>query len=122
MKKVCYLLFFMLSLTFANNNATLSNIDPQVGDVLIINKTDANGYKYIFFPKLNFIVKKGGLASYNIVEGNHAVIKKVEFNENGDTYVYLERMNGQKFFGHLKEVKANYTKALDSGEISKLKN
>ena len=82
MKKVCYLLFFMLSLTFANNNATLSNIDPQVGDVLIINKTDANGYKYIFFPKLNFIVKKGGLASYNIVEGNHAVIKKVEFNMN----------------------------------------
>lgn len=122
MKTVCYLLFFMFSLTFANNNLTLSNNDPQVGDVLIINETNANGYKYIFFPKLNFIVKKGGLASYNMVEGNHAVIKKVESNENGDTYVFLERKNGQKFFGCLKVVKADFTKALNSGEISKLKN
>lgn len=122
MKKVCYLLFFTFSLAFAHNNLTLSNNDPQVGDVLIINKTNANGYKYIFFPKLNFIVKRGGLASYSIVEGNHAVINKVESDENGDTYVYLERRNGQKFFGCLKEVKADFKKALNSGEISILKN
>jgi hypothetical protein len=111
----------MFSLSFANNNATLNNNDPQVGDVLIINKPNANGYKYIFFPKLNFITKKGGLANYNIIEGNHVVIKKVETNINGDAYVYLERKNGKKFFGCLKEVKANFTKSLNSGEMSLLK-
>ncbi|MGZ0017082.1 hypothetical protein [Yeosuana sp. AK3] len=121
MKKVCYLLFFMVSLTYANHNLSLNNNDPQVGDVLILNKTNATGYKYIFFPKLNVIAKKGGLANYHIVEGNHAVIKKVETNENGDTFVHLERMNSKKFFSCLKRVKANYKKSLEHGEMSLLK-
>ncbi|GGK28373.1 hypothetical protein GCM10007962_23310 [Yeosuana aromativorans] len=121
MKKICYCLFLLASITLANNNIDLSNSDPQVGDVLIINKTNANGYKHIFFPNLNIISKRGGLANYNIVEGNHAIIKKVETNKIGDVYVHLVRKNGKKFFGCIKKVRANYTKSLESGELSILK-
>lgn len=122
MKQVCYLLFFVASMAFASNNPSHLKNEPQIGDVLIINKTNANGYQHIYFPKLNFIAKKGGIANYHIVEGNHAVIKNVEINQNGDTIVYLERKNHKKFFGCLNEVKANYTKSLENGEMSLLKN
>jgi hypothetical protein len=115
-------MFLIVGLSFANNTPLKNFNDPQIGDVIIINQTNANGYKYIFFPKLNFIVKKGGIGNYNLVEHTHAIIKKVEKNENGDIFVILKRKNDKKFFGSVKSVKANYTKALNAGEISKTTN
>lgn len=118
MRKICYLLFFAFSLSFANNNPFPNQNEPQVGDVLVINTPSGSDYNHIFFPKLNIIAKKGRVANYKSVHGNHVVVKEVITNSNGNTYVILEKKDNTQFFGFVKKVKANYTKSLNAGEIS----
>ncbi|WP_445957148.1 hypothetical protein [Yeosuana sp.] len=124
MKKICILLFLISGFTFAYNAEVLKPElnEPKVGDVLVINESSGNTYNHIFFPKLNFIVKRGGQATYKSVHGNYVIIKNVTKKENGDIYVVLEKKNGGKFFSYLKKVKANYTKSLNSGEMSLIRS
>lgn len=120
MKKICYLLFFAIGFAYANDSNPLMNNqnEPLVGDVLVINATSNTNYNHIDFPKLNVIVKKGGLATYKPVHGNHVVIKEVETNKDGNVNVVLEKKDGSKFFGFVKQVKADYNKSISSGELS----
>lgn len=116
MKKICLLLFLAFGVSFANNNPLNQN-NPQVGDVLVINASGSK-YNHIDFPKLNIIAKRGKVANYKSVHGNEVVVKEVINEANGNTYVILEKKDNTKFFGFLNEVKANYEKSLNSGEIS----
>jgi hypothetical protein len=122
MKKLIYLLFLVCAISFANTSTASNpiNNDPNVGDVLKINKPKNMSYKHIDFPKLNFIVKRGGLPNYNSVYRELVIVKKV-IDKNGDIHVVLERKDGKKFFGYLKQVTANYTESLDAGELVKVK-
>ncbi|WP_100613024.1 hypothetical protein [Confluentibacter lentus] len=121
MKKICLLLLFAVSVSFANNNTFPNQNEPKVGDVLVINNPSGTEYNHISFPKLNMIAKRGKVANYKSVHGNHVVVKEVITKSNGNTYVVLEKKDNTQFFGFLKEVKANYTKSLNSGEISVVK-
>ncbi|ALJ03916.1 hypothetical protein APS56_01565 [Pseudalgibacter alginicilyticus] len=118
MKKLCLLLLLATSFTFANNSNPQNT--PQIGDVLVINAPSNNAYKHVDFPKLNTIVKRGGIATYKGVIGKHVVVKKVNTQNDGSTEVVLESKNKDKFFRFLKTVKADYHKSLESGEISKI--
>jgi|SRR5690606_13178054 len=118
MKKISFLLFLVFGLSFANNNTFPNQNEPKVGDVLVINNPSGTEYNHISFPKLNFIAKRGKVANYKSVYGNHVVVKEVLTKPNGNTYVVLEKKDNSKFFGYLKEVKANYAKSLNAGEIS----
>ena len=122
MKKMLLLLLLVTGYTFANdlNIVDFDNNEPKVGDILIINATSNTKYNHISFPKLNTIVKRGGLTNYKTVHGQKVIIKKVIDNKNGSTTVVLESKDKTKFFGFLKSVKANYHKSLDSGELSKV--
>lgn len=117
MKKIALLMFLAFGVSFANNNVLPSQNNPQVGDILIINPAGSD-YKHIAFPKLNFIAKRGKIANYKSVHGNHVVVKEVITESNGNTYVVLEKKDNTRFFGFLNEVKANYEKSLNAGEIS----
>lgn len=121
MKKLSFALLFVFGVSFANNTNpnTLPQSEPKVGDVLVVNATSNTKYNHVFFPKLNFIVKKGNLATYKPVHGTEVVVKDVE-NKNGNTYVILEKKDNSKFFGYVKQVKANYSGSLNSGELSKM--
>jgi len=122
MKNICFILFLSFSFAFANNSNTLienQNV-PNVGDVLVINPTSNTNYNHIDFPELNIIVKKGGLANYKSVHGNHVVVKDVQTNTDGNVHVVLEKKDNTTFFGITKQVKADYNKAISSGELSKL--
>ncbi|MFC4721663.1 hypothetical protein ACFO5O_05000 [Geojedonia litorea] len=121
MKKV----FLFITLVFiANGYATNSqqSVDdlPKIGDVLIIKEPSKQSYSHIDFPKLNFIVKRGGVANYDSVLGEHVVVKDVSTKNDGTIYVKLEAKSGKKFFGFLKQVNANYEQAIKSGELSTL--
>ncbi|OYX24192.1 MAG: hypothetical protein B7Z06_09190 [Flavobacteriales bacterium 32-35-8] len=118
MKKICLLLLFAVSVSFANNNTLPNQNEPKVGDVLVINTPSGTEYNHISFPKLNMIAKRGKVANYKSVHGNQVVVKEVITKSNGNTYVVLEKKDNTQFFGFLKEVKANYTKSLNAGEIS----
>jgi hypothetical protein len=123
MKKILYLLCFVYGVSFATTqpNINFKNNDPKVGDVLKIKQPKTVSFKHIDFPRLNFIVKRGGLANYKSVYDELVVVKKVTDN-NGNIHVTLERKNGKKFFGYLKQVNANYTASIEAGEIAKVKH
>ena len=122
MKKICFILLLTFGFTYANDSGPLNitQNEPVVGDILVINATSNTNYNYIDLPKLNVIVKKGGLATYKPVHGNHVVIKDVKTKTDGKVQVILEKKDNTKFFGITKHVKADYNKAISSGELSRL--
>ena len=121
MKKFSFILFLVFGLTFANNQKpiTVKQNLPKVGDVLIVNATSNTKYNHVYFPKLNFLVKKGKLATYKPIHGVKVVVKEV-INKNDNVYVVLEKKDNTKFFDYQKQVKANYTNSINSGELSKI--
>ncbi len=109
-----FLFFFGLILTV---NSQQQMTEPAIGDVLVINAPNGSTYNHVFLPKLNFMVKRGKIASYKSIFETRVVIKDLE-TKNGSTYAILQKESGKKFFGYLSKVRANYTKALSSGELS----
>lgn len=91
---------------------------PKVGDVLEISEPYAQTFNHIFFPKTNILKKRGHMSGYKSVYGEEVVVSEIETKDDGTTYVILKKKDDTKFFGYLSEVKANYSKSLDSGELS----
>lgn len=116
MKKLTFTLFLLM--TFLTLSAQES---PKIGDKLIIKEPSGPSYNHIAFPKLNFIVKRGKIANYKSVYDNEVVVREILAKDNGNTYVILEKKDGDKFFGFLTKVKANYNLAIDTGELSLMK-
>ena len=118
MKKIILFLGLLFSgFGFAFNGQTQDDL-PKIGDVLIINEPTGQTYDHIKFPKLNIIVKRGGLANYKSVYGETVIVKNVMTKKDGKIYVQVESQKGKKFFGFLKTVNADYNKAITSGEMS----
>ena len=118
MKKIILFVGLLFSgLGFALNGQTQDDL-PKIGDILIINEPTGQAYDHIKFPKLNIIVKRGGIANYKSVYGETVIVKNVMTKENGKVFVQLESQNGKKFFGFLKTVNADYNNAIASGEMS----
>ncbi|WP_339894153.1 hypothetical protein [uncultured Algibacter sp.] len=120
MKNLLYLIVFVCGVSYAATNPEIiNNNDPKVGDVLKIKTPKSVSFKHINFPRLNFIVKRGGLANYKSVYGELVIVKEVT-DKNGVIQVLLERKDGKKFFRYLKQVTANYTESIAAGEIVKV--
>lgn len=120
MKTLYFTFIAILSFSMASwgvNELPTQN-EPKVGDILIIKKNKGETYNYIDFPRLNFLVKRGSLASYKSVYNLEVVVTEVLENKYGRIDVKLERVDGKKFFKHKKWVTANYEKALSSGELN----
>ena len=111
---IAILSFLMVS--WGNNELPVQN-KPKVGDILVINKNKGEKYNHIDFPRLNFLVKRGSIASYKSVHNLEVIVTEVLENKYGRIDVKLERADGKKFFNHKNSVLANYEKALSSGEL-----
>ncbi|EDP70156.1 hypothetical protein FBALC1_11502 [Flavobacteriales bacterium ALC-1] len=117
MKNIFYVLLLLgFSMTISAQD------QPKVGDELVIEKTSAQRYTYIKFPKLNILSKRGKVANYKSVYKNSVVIDEIVTKENEPTYVILKKKDGTKFFGYLAKVKANYAEAIHAGELSKVQS
>nr|WP_321234123.1 hypothetical protein [uncultured Psychroserpens sp.] len=108
----------LIALFIAICTISYSQEQPKVGDVLEINKPYAQTFNHINFPKANILIKRGKVANYNSIYGNQVVISEIKTKNDGTTYVVLKKNDGTKFFGYLNEVKANYNKSLQSGELT----
>jgi hypothetical protein len=115
-KYIVILLLGMTMFTFQAQTETIQK-EVKIGDILYIGKSVTYGYRYIDFPKANFIIKRGGIANYNILKGEKVVVTEIAQNKKGKTEVTLERKNGRKFFRNFKSVNADIEKALASGEL-----
>lgn len=91
--------------------------DVKVGDVLEIGKPESKTYRHIDFPRANFIIKRGGIANYEAVEGEKVVVTSIQEKKNGTTQIKLKRTDGGRFFGSHKVVSADIKEALASGEL-----
>ena len=107
-----YIVPFLFSGVFLNAQENIN-----VGDVLEIGSPEARTYKYIDFPRANFIIKRGGIANYKDLKGQKVVVTAIEEKKDGAKEIKIKKENGSLFFGSHTVVAANYRKALETGEL-----
>lgn len=112
MKKLPSVLIAALTLFSVNAQG------PKEGDVLRISPNDVLTYDHIEVPKKNFIIKRGGLAHMDQIEGAQVVISKIVVRQ-GKKVAILRRKDGKKFFNVYKTLTAELDGALNSGELVK---
>jgi hypothetical protein len=110
------LLFILLLLGFGFS--AMAQDQPKVGDVLEINEPYGQKFNHVNFPKVNTLIKRGKVGNYNSVYGDQVIVSEVNTKKDGSTYVILKKKDDTKFFGYLKDVKANYQAAVESGELT----
>ena len=95
-----------------------NSYDLKLGDILEIN-TDSNmPFDHIYFPKPNFIIKRGGIANYKVLNGIKVQIEEISEN----SIMRLKPLNGKKFFNTYSYVEAHLEKAIENKELKFLSN
>ena len=118
--KLFSIVFFMIcGLVSYQVNATNIDNNPEIGDRLLIQSPENTTYTALNMPKLNFVVKKGGVANYKSVQNTLVEVVKISKNKKGESVVTLQRVDGAKILGLKKSVSANYDQALQLGELQK---
>lgn len=116
MKKYLVTTVFALIATFSIN-AQKTIINVKKGDLLEIIKPSSNEFKHINFPKKNFIIKRGGIASDKLVNGEKVVVTKVTKEKDGSTTIIIKPSDGSRFYKAISSVSVAFEKAIESGEI-----
>ena len=115
MKKTLIFATFALMGYFVS--AQVSTSDVEIGDILTINKPKTADYQHIYFPRKNFIYKRGAIPTYKGIYNEEVEVINVQYSSKGDAIVTLKRTDGNKFFRFFPTVKANFDKAVKSGEL-----
>lgn len=113
---VTFLMIFFSSSIYSQNSS--SNI--QVGAVFTIGKAYNNNYKYINFPKANFIIKKGGIASYNNIKGEKVEVTSIEEKKDGSLIATIQLTSKKYFFNSHKYVTVVINEAIHNKELVKI--
>ncbi|TYP69913.1 dihydroorotase [Aquimarina intermedia] len=111
------LLISFLSVTMYAQETT---IDVKVGDVFIIGEVDNDSYKYIDFPRANFIIKRGGIANYKKVKGEKVIITSIREQKDGSLLATLALRSNQHFFNSHKHVTAEINEAILQNELIRI--
>jgi len=111
-------LSLFLALFFTNSINAQKSDDLSIGEVLTIESPENYQYSHLKLPQANFIIKSGGVVNYKKLIGTQVEIKEIK-TSNNKTVVVLKRKDGKKFFGSFPSIRANYEKALASGELSR---
>ena len=117
-------LFFSLviSLLFFSNYTVAqdANLSFKKGDTFKIAQVENNDYEAIQFPKANFIIKRGGIFSYDRVVNEEVEIHSVDKMDDGTVIATIKRTSRGKFFNSHKYLKVDMEKALERGELVKI--
>lgn len=116
MKKALIFLVFVISLVFST--AAVQAQEVQVGDVLTLVEPSGNDFQYVYFPKKNFIIKRGGIADMDLVKNLEVEVVSVTYTNDNKTLVTLKRTDGGRFFKSLFSVKAELEGAMKAGELT----
>ncbi|PQJ81405.1 hypothetical protein [Polaribacter glomeratus] len=119
MKKYLITTVIALIATFSIN-AQEAKIKVEKGDLLEIVKPSSHEFKYINFPKKNFIIKRGGIANDKLVNGEEVVVTKVTKEKDGSTTISIKPTDGSRFYQAIPIVTVDFEKAIKSGEIKVL--
>lgn len=116
MKKYLITIVIILMAIFSIN-AQETNADVKKGDLLEIIKPSKNEYQHINFPKKNFIIKRGGITSNQLVNGEEVIVTKVTKKKDGSTTIRIKKTDGGRFYKAIPSVTVNFEEAVKSGEI-----
>ncbi|MEZ4969956.1 MAG: hypothetical protein R2814_09930 [Flavobacteriaceae bacterium] len=120
MKTVLTAIYFFLGITVLQASPTTEIDDLEVGSVLMIGSPSANLYEHIEVPRMNFIIKKGGIADYKTLFESKVIISKMKEMPDGSKIVHLKRQNGKRFFNSHSYIKAKLKEAIASEELVRL--
>lgn len=116
MKKVIFIMSFVLSLGLVNGQESEKAI--ETGTVLTLGDPSSGlDYKYVHFPRKNFIIKRGAIANFKGLVGKKVEVNSMMKSDNGMTKIVLKRKDGLKFFRFYPKIEANLEKAMASGEL-----
>ncbi|SEK86799.1 hypothetical protein SAMN04488008_102332 [Maribacter orientalis] len=110
---IVLLAFLMFSYSSFSQNE-VSDLKP--GDVLIISKDSNTPFQYLYFPKPNFIIKRGSIANYKGLNGMRVQIEAI----SDESVARLIPLNGKKFFNIFSYVNADLKSALNNKELKQL--
>ena len=120
MKTVLAALYFFCGVTLLQASTTTEIDDLEVGSVLMIGSPSANLYEHIELPRMNFIIKKGGIPNYKTLFQSKVVVSKMQVMPDGSKVVHLKRHNGKRFFNSHSYIKAKLKEAIDTEELVRL--
>ncbi len=111
MKKILLFVFAVGLLSFSTNAQ-----DVNVGDTFTIASVESNNYKFIKFPKSNFVIKQGGIVNYNKIRGAKVKVTAVE-DKNGVKVATIALVSGKRFFNSHKYVNVHISDAVSNKEL-----
>lgn len=107
-------LILILTFVFASNTTFGQNsYDLKPGDVLMIHTESNMPFDHIYFPKPNFIIKRGAIANFKALNGVKVQIDEISEN----SIMTLKPLNGKKFFNTYSFVEAHLEKAIENNEL-----
>ncbi|MCM5664086.1 hypothetical protein [Galbibacter mesophilus] len=87
------------------------------GDVFEVASPSGQEFRHINFPKKNFIIKRGGVASDKLVYGEKVVVTKVSTKKDGSTEIQIKPVDGGRFYNAIPSVSVDYEQAMETGEL-----
>ncbi len=116
MKTSIFALVMCCFLSFSNLAQSKSDA-VKVGDIFTVGKVEMNNYKHIKFPRNNFIIKRGGIATYKNVVNKEVKITSLKEKKDGRLIATIQLTSGRYFFKSHKYIKVDLNKALTSNEL-----
>ena len=113
MKKTFF--FFVVLAFFSLTITAQSNV--KVGDTFVINEVSSDNYKYIKFPKSSTVIKKGGVADYDLVVGKKVEVTSLKEKEDGTTIATIKLVSGKQCFMSHRYVTVDIAKAIENKEL-----
>ncbi|MEN8798593.1 MAG: hypothetical protein ABF293_05055 [Flavobacteriaceae bacterium] len=111
-----FLALFSLQWTLAQQETKA----PKVGEIFILGSYNGLEYDYVHFPKLNIVLKRGGIGNWTSLAGTKVVVKEKYQNGNGETFTVLARADGRRFLKVIPSVTSSFERALETGELKRI--
>ena len=119
MRKSTFFTAFLVSVFILQGQATDYNITE--GDTLMLGEPTGLNYTTIDFPRRNIIIKRSAIPNFNALIGKRVLVAQLKADEKGRLNATIKRLDGLNFFRFFPKVKADLSKAIDSGELKSTK-
>ncbi len=120
MRKSIFFTAFLFSVFILQGQATDYNITE--GDTLMLGEPTESTYTTIDFPRRNIIIKRGAIPNFKALIDKRILVAQLKTDKKGRMNVTLKRIDGLNFFRFFPKVKADLSKAIDSGELKTIKH
>ncbi|MCO6161595.1 hypothetical protein [Flavobacterium sp. NRK F7] len=117
MKALYHFIVLVFALFSANTYSQETNHQEETQKVYVLKPVPNHAYQHVYFPKTNFIKKRGGFENYEALVGKKVVVvNKIKEKKEG-WIVLLKLEDGGKFFGVYPTIEAHLEKAIEKGEL-----